>query len=75
LGIFTKKDGEPSFDGNSKYFQGEEVGSNAVEIQKRLIMDDQIYADVYKACRAALDAKQESIRNKQGLQNGSGNKT
>jgi hypothetical protein len=53
------------------------VGSNEVEIKKRLILDDELYAAVYKACRAALDAKQDHIRNNQGVvenesQNGSG---
>jgi RecA/RadA recombinase len=77
LGIFTLKDGVPSHNGNSKYFQDEEVGSNEAEIKKRLILDDNLYTAVYKACRDALDAKQDHIRNNQGVvenesQNGSG---
>lgn len=71
LGVFTKSDGTASYDGHSKYFDGALVGNNPQEMQKNLALDDDLYKAVYKACRAALDARQQAIRNNQGVQNGS----
>lgn len=46
-GIFTKKDGEPSFDKTSNYYRGQYMGKSEAEIVKRLRTDDDFYNSLH----------------------------